>query len=111
MEREFEMLDSENKNDIVDTTDCLEAMNACRGMKNFLFTIMLICLVVLQVCFWLDRAGFVSRTEPYCAACETCESDVCPAVTANDDNIVRGVDFANYWSGAPVAEGQMLATA
>ena len=87
MEREFAMLDSDNKNDIVDTTDCLEALNACRGMKNFLFTIMLICLLILQVCFWLDRAGFVNRQEPFSAECATCTRDICPAVKSDDSNV------------------------
>lgn len=102
LEREFEMLDSENKNDIVDTTDCLEAMNACRGMKNFLFTIMLICLVILQVCFWLDRAGFVNRTEPFCPACATCTEDDCSTVA------VKNAEMENQLEPVTVIVGPQL---
>jgi hypothetical protein len=60
------MLDSEKTTDIVDTTDCLEAVGAFKAMKNFLFTISLICLVLLQICFILDRLGYIDKTKCLC---------------------------------------------
>jgi len=42
------MNDNSKINDVVDTTDCLEAIGACKGMKNLSFIIILICLLLLQ---------------------------------------------------------------
>ncbi len=47
--------------DIVDTTDSLEAVGACRSMKNFLFFVLLLSLLLTQVVFWLDRLGLVEE--------------------------------------------------
>lgn len=51
------MLENERKQEeLLDTTDCLEAVGVLKAMKNLLFLIALMCLVVLQVSFWLlDR--------------------------------------------------------
>ncbi len=40
-------------NNLVDTTDCLEAVNVFKGWKNFFFIIVILCLLLLQVSFWL----------------------------------------------------------
>ncbi len=51
-------------NFMVDTTDCLEAVGICRGWKNFLFVIVLLCLLILQLSFWLvDRGCIKSQDE------------------------------------------------
>jgi hypothetical protein len=57
------MDENEKTNDIVDTTDCLEAVSAFKAMKNFLFLIIIICLLLLQGAFWLDYTGCVDKTE------------------------------------------------
>ena len=44
---------------LVDTTDCLEAIGVFRGWKNFLFIIVILCLLLLQISFWLVDAGWV----------------------------------------------------
>lgn len=62
---------SPNSRDIVDTTDALEAVGACRSMKNFLFFVILIGLLLPQVFFWLDRVGLVDKSG--CASCGTVE--------------------------------------
>lgn len=46
-------------NDLLDTTDCLEAVGVFKGWKNFFFIIILLCLVLLQVCFWLVDRGCI----------------------------------------------------
>lgn len=56
--------------DIVDTTDSLEAVGACRSMKNFLFWVILIGLLVPQLFFWLDRIGLIEK--PGCSSCSGC---------------------------------------
>ncbi|MHC4553016.1 MAG: hypothetical protein ACYSUT_09680 [Planctomycetota bacterium] len=55
--------------DIVDTTDSLEAVGACRSMKNFLFWVILVGLLVPQMVFWLDRIGLIERS-----CCPSCAS-------------------------------------
>ncbi len=45
--------------ELVDTTDCLEAVSVFRCWKNFLFAVVLLCMVVLQACFWTVNLGIV----------------------------------------------------
>lgn len=52
----------EQKN-LIDTTDCLEAIGVFRAWKNFLFIIVLICLLLLQVSFWLVNTGYVATEQ------------------------------------------------
>lgn len=47
---------------LIDTTDCLEAVSVLRGWKNFLFVITLICLLLLQAAFWLVTTGAVKAS-------------------------------------------------
>lgn len=46
-------------NNLLDTTDCLEAVGVFKGWKNFLFVLVLICILLLQVCFWLVDTGLI----------------------------------------------------
>jgi len=49
-----EMNENQKKNqDLVNTTDCLEAISVFKGWKNFLFIIILCCLLLLQALFWI----------------------------------------------------------
>ena len=50
-------------NKLIDTTDCLEAVDVFRGWKNFLFLITILCLLLLQICFWLVNTGYVKTDE------------------------------------------------
>ena len=54
--------------DIVDTTDSLEAVGACRSMKNLLFWVIFIGLLLPQMIFWLDRLDIVDKSA--CASCK-----------------------------------------
>lgn len=45
---------------MIETTDCLEAVGVFRGWKNFFFLMVVICLVLAQVSFWLVDLGFVT---------------------------------------------------
>lgn len=47
-------------NNLLDTTDCLEAVGVFKGWKNLLFVIIIICLLLVQICFWLVNTGWVS---------------------------------------------------
>jgi len=57
-------------NDVVDTTDCLEAIGACKGMKNLSFIIVLICLLMLQGVFWLNTTGYVNSSQETASAAQ-----------------------------------------
>ncbi len=47
------------QNNLLDTTDCLEAIGVFRGWKNGLFTVAILCLLLLQVSFWLVDRGLI----------------------------------------------------
>jgi hypothetical protein len=47
------------KSDLIDTTDCLEAVGVFRGWKNGLFVVIALCLLLLQVSFWLVNTGYI----------------------------------------------------
>jgi len=51
--------DKDRQSHLVDTTDCLEAVGVLRGWKNFLFVIVALCLLLLQISFWLVDAGII----------------------------------------------------
>jgi hypothetical protein len=60
----FKMNEGQEKpNNLLDTTDCLEAVGVFRGWKNFLFIIVVLCLLLLQVSFWLVNLGYVKVEE------------------------------------------------
>ncbi|MBL7215090.1 MAG: hypothetical protein ISS71_05375 [Phycisphaerae bacterium] len=71
---------SRKSQDIVDTTDSLEAIGVCKSMKNFLFLVMLIGLLLPQVIFWLHRVNLIEQKA--CKACSdqktSCQMK-CPA--------------------------------
>ena len=79
------MLDSEKTTDIVDTTDCLEAVGAFKAMKNFLFIISIICLFILQFCFILDRLGYIDKSQCFrqnagLSSCASACGSACPQI-------------------------------
>ena len=55
------MNENARPNDIVDTTDCFEAITAFKGMKNLLFVIILICLLLSQTIFWMNQIGCIDK--------------------------------------------------
>jgi hypothetical protein len=50
-------------NSLLDTTDCLEAVGVFRGWKNFFFIIIVLCLLLLQICFWAVNTDYISAKE------------------------------------------------
>jgi len=49
---------------LVDTTDCLEAISVIRCWKNFLFIIVLLGMLLLQGLFWMMHLKLVKPDEP-----------------------------------------------
>jgi hypothetical protein len=52
---------------MIDTTDALEAVSACQSMKNFLFTLILIGVALCQTVFWMNHFGLINKGG--CTAC------------------------------------------
>lgn len=65
------MIENEKTPDMVNTTDCLEAVNAFKGMKNLLFFVVLLCLLLLQATFWLRQLGYIDSTDCQGLGCES----------------------------------------
>jgi len=57
-------------NDLLDTTDCLEAVGVFKAWKNFFFVIIILCLLLLQACFFLVDRGYISIGEQAAGAGE-----------------------------------------
>lgn len=49
-----------HQKDLVDTTDCLEAVGVFRCWKNLFFAVILVALLLLGLCFWVMDLGLVS---------------------------------------------------
>jgi hypothetical protein len=47
-------------NNLLDTTDCLEAVGVFKGWKNILFIVVLVVLLLSQAGFWLVDLGIVT---------------------------------------------------
>ncbi len=55
-----------NTNDMVNATDCLEAVGTFKSMKNIFFILAIISLLFLQVAFWLNDTGCIDKpSDPY----------------------------------------------
>lgn len=70
------MNDNSKMNDVVDTTDCLEAIGACKGIKNLSFIIVLICLLLLQGVFWLNTTGYIDSSQETAVIVDPVSQDV-----------------------------------
>ncbi|UCC22488.1 MAG: hypothetical protein JSW23_12065 [Planctomycetota bacterium] len=72
----------EKPSNLLDTTDCLEAVGVFRGWKNVLFVVILVCLLVLQACFWLVNLGYVKVEKGKEEVCTTVVEEAEPVVEA-----------------------------
>ena len=83
------MNENARPNDIVDTTDCFEAITAFRGMKNLLFMIILICLLLLQIAFWANQTGCIDKTDSPLTNCcpQSPDPDASSQASANIDDV------------------------
>jgi len=61
--------DQSRQSNLVETTDCLEAVGVFRAWKNFFFIVMALCLLLLQISFWLVNTGYIKAAE--CAQSNT----------------------------------------
>ena len=82
------MSEDKEKRSIIDTSDCLEAVDVFRGCKNILFVILLVSLLLLQTAFWLVDIGYVKIQENSTegVAVEKQVSESAPAQAVADQN-------------------------
>lgn len=68
---------------LIDTTDCLEAVSVFRGWKNFLFIVVMLCLLLLQTFFLLAATGHVKidYDQAKCAETYSAKTDDAPEAT------------------------------
>ncbi|MBN2129833.1 MAG: hypothetical protein JW741_10070 [Sedimentisphaerales bacterium] len=48
-----------DQGNMIETTDCLEAVGVFRGWKNFFFLVVFICLLLAQGAFWVIDLGLI----------------------------------------------------
>ena len=53
--------ESRKQDQLLETTDCLEAVGTLKSSKNFFFFISFFCLLILQGIFWLTPTEYVDR--------------------------------------------------
>lgn len=54
----------DKQRNLVDATDCLEAIGVFKAWKNFFFLITLLSLLLIQVCFWAAHLHLVKDSSP-----------------------------------------------
>ena len=52
-----------NQNNLVDTTDCLEARGVFKGWKNTFFALLILSMLLSQTAFWVVNLGLVVTEE------------------------------------------------
>jgi hypothetical protein len=67
--------------DLIETTDCLEAIGVFRGWKNIFFAIVVICLLLTQTAFWLVDRRVVRPNEATSAAAPVPDANAIAAAT------------------------------
>ncbi len=78
---------------MIDTTDALEAVSACQSMKNFLFTLILIGLALCQIVFWMNHFGLVNKDG--CSACKIAAPTPCPTTCPKEQCPIESKPQAN----------------
>jgi hypothetical protein len=92
-----------NPNNLLDATDCLEAIGVFRGWKNFLFVIMILSLLLSQTCFWLVNTGYIPASVEedkinvgvlvrQDESLEGADEDDIPGIGAFVDNVTTSLD-------------------
>ncbi|HAL44748.1 MAG: hypothetical protein A2Y12_00755 [Planctomycetes bacterium GWF2_42_9] len=80
------MTDEGKKQDqLLETTDCLEAIGTLKSNKNLFFFVCLLCLLLLQGCFWLMATGHINygQIEPNTPTIEKAAQNAAAPASAN----------------------------
>ncbi len=74
---------------LVDTTDCLEAVSVIRCWKNFLFIIILLALLLLQGSFWIVNFKSAKNEQPVVTAEMSTTAVAADEPAAKDINTIK----------------------
>jgi len=86
--------------EMIDTTDCLEAVSVMKGMKNLFFWLLLLSLLASQGVFWLNRLGLIDSVD-----CPTCLRGQQAASVPS----VGNRDASGLTAPAPLASANVIA--
>lgn len=94
------------QSNMVETTDCLEAVGVLRRWKNFMFTITILCLLLLQASFWLVDVGYVDTnkgTQSDAAALQSDDASVPEQTSGSDGNQASAAhkSESGLWASLP----------
>lgn len=95
-----------NQNQMIDITDCLEAVSVFRGWKNFFFFVLVVSMLVFQAAFWLVDRGLVQA--PATIGVVT-EADA-PATEGSQRGLLNRVTFDHLTRTMELATGVLLVT-
>ncbi len=90
---------SGNQDNLLDTTDCLEAVSVFRGWKNFLFIITFFSLLLLQTVFWVAVVKSSNEKKDALLTVEGKETQTEPVVTL-DPVVLQLPNDVNFISEA-----------
>ena len=79
---------------LVDTTDCLECIGVFRGMKNTFFVIAIVCLLLLQVSFWLVNFDIIKAGDEASVAGAAGSEQIIKAaekITADPNQLITAI--------------------
>jgi len=82
-----------NPNNLVETSDSLEAVGVFRAWKNVFFAIVLICMLLTQAAFWAVDLGFIEApgmVKP-AEAVASGSTDAAATTTTTDEGLVQGL--------------------
>ncbi len=105
-----------SQNDMVDTTDCLEAVSVFRGWKSIFFVVVLICLLLTQVAFWLIDLGVIKTPAgPEAATATVVDANEVVAADADDGGAAGGLvgrlNFGHLARTIELTNGVLIVTA
>jgi hypothetical protein len=77
--------DGKKQDQLLETTDCLEAIGTLKSNKNLFFFVCLLCLLLLQGCFWLMATGHINygQIEPNTPSIEQAAQNAAAPASAN----------------------------
>lgn len=83
-----------NQSNMLEKTDCCEAVDVFRGWKNFFFLVVLLCLLLVQAAFWLVDLGFIEIDKDASALSAVAPEPYAGAVVPAADSAVADANAA-----------------
>jgi hypothetical protein len=100
---------------LIETTDCLEAVGVFRCWKNFLFAVLLLGLIALQLIFWCTKLGFVPEVDDTTVEVAAVEIEAEPAIVVDepvvDEQKTTAEDAVAQAAAQTVADANVVAKA